>query len=108
MMWAVFLGCITLVLNNIQYTGGSKGEAKKDETPSEDDSPDSPENVATADGQLTFPFQRVDITFKDLRYTVKASTTGEQLELLKGISGYIESGKMTALVSFRISGLFLK
>ena len=38
------------------------------------------------------------MTFKGIRYTVKASTSDEDIELLKGVDGVIESGKMTALM----------
>jgi hypothetical protein len=48
---------------------------------------------------IALPFQRVDLTFRDMRYTVKASVGNEKLELLKGIDGIVEAGKMTALVS---------
>jgi ABC-type transport system involved in Fe-S cluster assembly fused permease/ATPase subunit len=48
--------------------------------------------------QLTIPFQKAHLTFKNIHYTVKASTSDEKLELLKGIDGYVEAGKMTALM----------
>jgi hypothetical protein len=38
------------------------------------------------------------LTFKDIHYTVTASTSKDKLELLKGVSGYFASGKMTALM----------
>lgn len=38
------------------------------------------------------------LTFKDIHYTVTASTSKEKLELLKGVSGFFASGKMTALM----------
>lgn len=45
------------------------------------------------------PFQKVNLTFKDIHYTVISSIGKEKLELLKGIDGVVEAGKMTALVS---------
>lgn len=45
------------------------------------------------------PFQRVDLTFKDVHYTVTSSIGKEKIELLKGIDGVVAAGKMTALVS---------
>lgn len=48
--------------------------------------------------EVEIPFQRVDLTFKDIHYTVTASTSKEKLELLKGIDGIVEAGKMTALM----------
>ena len=44
------------------------------------------------------PFQKVNLTFKDIRYTVRSSITKEELQLLNGVDGFIESGKMTALM----------
>lgn len=63
------------------------------------DIPDVPEEVDVADVEI--PFQKVNLTFKDIHYYVKASTSDEQLELLKGIDGSIEAGKMTALMGSR-------
>jgi hypothetical protein len=48
---------------------------------------------------VVLPFQRVDLTFKDIHYTVTSSVGNEKLMLLKGIDGLVEAGKMTALVS---------
>lgn len=47
---------------------------------------------------VEIPFQRVNLTFKDIHYTVKASTKDEYIEILKGIDGFVEAGKMTALM----------
>jgi ribosomal protein L19E len=38
------------------------------------------------------------LTFKNINYTVKASTSNEKLHLLKDISGYFSAGKLTALM----------
>lgn len=62
------------------------GFAKEDE----DKEPD----VSATD----IPFQKVNLTFKHMHYTVTASTSNEKLELLKGIDGFVEAGKMTALM----------
>ncbi len=48
--------------------------------------------------RVDIPFQRANLTFKNIHYTVKASTSDEKLELLKGVDGYIPAGKMTALM----------
>jgi len=47
---------------------------------------------------VRMPFKSANLTFKNVRYVVKASTTDEQLELLKGVDGVVEAGKMTALM----------
>jgi len=44
------------------------------------------------------PFQKVDLTFKDMHYTVISSIGKEKIELLKGIDGVVAAGKMTALM----------
>jgi len=62
------------------------GFAKEDE--------DEDVDVSTVE----IPFQKVNLTFKDMHYTVTASTSNEKLELLKGIDGFVEAGKMTALM----------
>lgn len=50
------------------------------------------------DQEVTIPFQRANLTFKDVHYTVKSSISDEKLELLKGIDGVVEAGRMTALM----------
>lgn len=47
---------------------------------------------------VQIPFPRVTLTFEDVHYFVQSSITKEQLELLKGVDGVIEAGKMTALM----------
>ena len=42
-------------------------------------------------------FFRSSFSFKDLWYTIKLPK-GEELDLLKGVSGYFEPGTLTALV----------
>jgi len=50
--------------------------------------------------QVEIPFQKVDLTFKDIHYTVTASTSDEKLELLKGVDGVVQAGKLTALMGY--------
>jgi hypothetical protein len=64
---------------------------------SSDSDEDEEEDVVQAEA-VAFPFQKVDLTFRDIRYTVTSSVGNEQIELLKGIDGIVKSGKMTALV----------
>lgn len=49
--------------------------------------------------KTSLPFQKVNLTFKDIHYTVTSSIGKEKIEILKGIDGVVEAGKMTALVS---------
>lgn len=55
-------------------------------------------NIVVEAVETELPFQKVDLTFKDMHYTVTSSIGNEKLELLKGIDGVVEAGKMTALV----------
>ena len=43
----------------------------------------------------------ITLSFKEINYTVEASTTKEKLHLLNGISGYFAAGTMTALMGTR-------
>lgn len=48
--------------------------------------------------QVEIPFNKVNLTFKGIGCTVKASTSDKTLELLKGVDGVVQAGKMTALM----------
>jgi ABC-type polysaccharide/polyol phosphate export permease len=50
---------------------------------------------------LEIPFDPVSFSFRDIWYTVKVGNGGkkDELDLLKGVSGYFEPGTVTALVS---------
>jgi ABC-type multidrug transport system fused ATPase/permease subunit len=50
------------------------------------------------DDIVEMPFRRVDLTFKDIHYTVKSSISREKLALLKGVDGVVLAGEMTALM----------
>lgn len=54
---------------------------------------------------VSIPFKRVDLAFKDMHYTVQSSISDEKIELLKGIDGVIEAGKMTALMGSSGAGV---
>jgi hypothetical protein len=41
-------------------------------------------------GMVAIPFTKVDLTFKNIRYTVMSSISKEELTLLKGVDGYIK------------------
>lgn len=56
------------------------------------------EEVEEPKEHVLIPFPRVSLTFEDVHYFVQSSITKEQLELLKGVDGVIEAGKMIALM----------
>jgi ABC-type multidrug transport system permease subunit len=51
---------------------------------------------------IDIPFDPVSFAFKDIWYTVKIGKEGEELDLLKGVSGYFEPGTLTALVRLQL------
>jgi len=94
--YAVLFACGTIlfslfanamVLTRIRYR--AKATSKLD-----DDS--SIEIAGDAEGDL--PFQRANLTFTNIYYSVKSSISKERIELLKGVDGYFAAGKMTALM----------
>ncbi len=52
----------------------------------------------TEASQARFSFVPVSLSFRDLSYEVKASTSNENLILLKGVSGVFHPGRMCALM----------
>jgi len=91
----------TCFLNTIRFSTGKSSEAGGILDEDEDDEDDEEWGEIEEIGDvptIDLDFQKVDLTFKDIRYTVSTSLGKEKLDLLKGVSGVIESGKMTALV----------
>ena len=94
---AVILSSIALV--KVRFaTGRSLGNGKIEEIDDED------KEVSAVETAL--PFQKANLTFKDIHYTVISSIGKEKMELLKGIDGVVEAGKMTALVSYAVLRYF--
>ena len=99
-VWWTILFCIGLCivsclssgwfLNHIRFaTGGSLG--------GDEDSDEKESSSVTDSCTVSLEAKGATLTFKDVNYIVKASTTNDKLHLLKGISGYFAAGKMTAL-----------
>jgi ABC-2 type transporter len=90
---AVAACCISIIcLTKIRFATGQTlvTDPGSDESDGVDD--------AQEQEQLEIPFKKVDLTFKNIHYVVKASTSDEKLELLKGVDGVVQAGKMTALM----------
>ena len=85
----------TFFLTRVRFAAG-----KSLATGGGDDDDGDDDNIAQNDDafSIDLPFKKVDLTFKDIRYSVSSSVGDEKLELLKGIDGVVEAGKMTALV----------
>mmetsp|Transcript_10620 Transcript_10620/g.23579 ORF Transcript_10620/g.23579 Transcript_10620/m.23579 type:complete len:1489 (+) Transcript_10620:283-4749(+) len=92
------LSALALVVTVINYNT-IRFATGKSLTVEMEDEDDEAEAVADTDDNVSpIPFKRVDLTFQDIRYTVMSSISKEKLELLKGIDGVVEAGKMTALM----------
>lgn len=88
---AVAMSSVALVKVRFE-TGKSLGNASIQE-----EAKDKDKDSGVVENAL--PFQKVNLTFKDIHYTVISSIGKEKIEILKGIDGVVEAGKMTALVS---------
>jgi len=89
-VWAILaIGATNYFLTYIRFTTGKSLVTDQGE--------DVEEEIDEAD-RVQIPFKKVNLTFKDVHYTVKASTSKETLELLKGVDGVVEATKMTALM----------
>ena len=99
-VWWTVLFCIGLCkmsvatsvwcLNHVRHaTGGGLGGIE--------DSSDE-KSTADQDGDESLETKGATLTFKNVNYIVTASTSKDKLHLLKGINGYFEKGKMTALM----------
>lgn len=62
------------------------------------DEDNSPSESVSASQRVSLPAKGATLTFKDVHYTVTASTTKDTIELLKGVSGHFQSGTLTALM----------
>jgi hypothetical protein len=86
----------SVFLNNVRFATGKS--LANDSIEEEEDKNDEINEVKTE-----LPFQEVNLTFKDVHYTVTSSIGNEKIELLKGIDGVIAARKMTALVRAMLS-----
>lgn len=82
----------SILLDKVRF---ATGKSLANDTIEEEE--DKHNEIKQVDAKL--PFQKVDLTFRDVHYTVVSSIGKEKIELLKGIDGVIAAGKMTALVS---------
>jgi ABC-type multidrug transport system ATPase subunit/ABC-type multidrug transport system permease subunit len=98
--WGILFSCAMCVLaaalniaclNRIRFATGQSLQAAEDEN----DTGDKHNNQKEVED---LPFQKANLTFKGISYTVKSSISKESIELLKGVDGYFAAGKMTALM----------
>jgi ABC-type multidrug transport system ATPase subunit len=93
-LYAVMLLLTTFVLNNVRAV-----EVKMPTLSEKDSDADASTAAAaatTVDSDC-FKFEKANFSFKDIWYSVELPS-GEELDLLRGVDGYIEAGTMTALM----------
>ena len=83
--------CILLSGLGLYYVRFSGDSGKTDETAGNSD-------AASSNAEVRISFKPVTLTFEDICYDVKASTSNEQLRLLHNINGAFKSGRMCALM----------
>jgi hypothetical protein len=99
-LFSLFISLASIVaasicLNYVRFATG-KSLAHSNMEANED------ENDEIKKTETELPFQEVNLTFSDIHYSVVSSIGNERIDLLKGVDGIVEAGKMTALVSRRI------
>uniref|UniRef100_A0A7S2YLL6 ABC transporter domain-containing protein n=1 Tax=Entomoneis paludosa TaxID=265537 RepID=A0A7S2YLL6_9STRA len=92
------LSFVALVITTISYIHIRFATGKPLEIEIDEEAEEAQIKAGDSQNMTSIPFERVDLTFKDMHYTVQSSITKESLELLKGIDGVVEAGKMTALM----------
>ena len=106
-VWYTILFCIGLCIASILLTvralettrfESSGGASNVDVDDEEDKSPQTSSNGMTHSQAASLEIKGATLTFKNINYTVKASTSNDELHLLKDISGYFPAGKLTALM----------
>lgn len=95
--WAL-LYCLMICFLSVLASSYFLEEVRFETGRSLDSDEDFQEQLDTTTVSVSLPFQRATLTFKDVHYYVTSSVGNETLELLKGVDGVIESGKMTALM----------
>jgi hypothetical protein len=75
-----------------------ESETSDGDAEDEGDSSNQTTSVMTHSQAASLEIKGVTLTFKNINYTVKASTSNDELHLLKNISGHFPAGKLTALM----------
>jgi len=82
----------------LETTRFEAGGASDGDVEDEGDSAAQTTSAMTRSQAASLEIKGATLTFKNINYTVKASTSNEELHLLKNISGYFPAGKLTALM----------
>jgi len=93
----VSMMCSVWCLTHYRYTSSKSAGCSKDKN---DEDPAEQDLAELGEGG-SLEAKGITLTFNNISYMVKASTTRDKLHLLKGVSGYFAAGKMTALMGSR-------
>lgn len=96
-LFSLFICIVAIILTSIALVKVRFATGKSLANASIEEVEDNDTEISQVKAEL--PFQKANLTFKDIHYTVISSIGKEKIELLKGIDGVVEAGKMTALVS---------
>jgi len=95
-LFSLFICIIAILLTSIALVKVRFATGKSLANASIEEVEDNDTEISQVKAEL--PFQKASLTFKDIHYTVISSIGKEKIELLKGIDGIVEAGKMTALM----------
>ena len=80
-------------LNTVRFaTGGSLGGSEGGSEGEEEEEVVSAEKISASAAGVGLEAKGATLTFRDVNYIVKASTSDDKLHLLKGINGYFAKG----------------
>ena len=96
-LFSLLIMIVSVILTSVALVKVRFATGKSLANDSIEEKEDEDKEISQVKAEL--PFQKVNLTFKDIHYTVISSIGKDKIELLKGIDGVVEAGKMTALVS---------
>jgi ABC-type Mn2+/Zn2+ transport system ATPase subunit len=85
-----------VILNYVRVAGQSPPSIEDDEDNVTDAAQGS--NAAGTEEDADVPFKPITLSFENVCYDVKASTSNEDLRLLNNINGFFKAGRMCALM----------
>lgn len=96
-MYLLFFILSNFALEHLHFGNKSLRIIAKEEFPDEEEIISTNEQASSQGNTPELPFDIVNFAFKDISYSVPLPN-GEEIELLKNVSGYFEPGTVTALM----------
>lgn len=87
-----------MTVRALETTRFESGEASDGDVEDKGDSSTRTTPAMTHSQAALLEIKGASMCFKNINYTVRASTSNEELHLLKNISGHFPAGKLTALM----------